>query len=615
MCGIAGLVTEKENSALLRKMAACMAKRGPDGEGFFERRVPGTDHYAGLAHRRLSIIDLATGDQPMANEKNDVFVVLNGEIFNHAKLRRELEAKGHVFRTRGSDTEALVHLWEEFGEEMLSHLDGMFAFCVLDFRNNTLFLARDRMGIKPLYYSYTSKGLSFGSTATAVLAAGASRALNPDSLRHFFTFQCSPAPDSIFAGVKKLPPGHSLRMSMVDWSLRISQYWALKFPSQTAPRTTENTTEELRHQMQNAIERWAMSDVPVATSLSGGLDSSIVTATLAQTMGSGFHAYTLRATDAKPAEDETELARALAKKYSLRHTVVEVGPGQVLGTLDRMVESLDEPYAGGLPSWFIYEAMRKDGYKVCMTGVGGDELFGNYGKWLPFERTNPLALFRLLKLYRRQPAKFLALCAQTGVADRLPLYLRRRDKNEILVPEWAADGGASSEALLEKLWQALGSMHPRNKIAAADFQIQLPEEFLYVSDRFSMAHSVEARTPFLDHHLVESVFSLPPEMRSPTQDPKALLKEIGAGLLPAEILGAGKRGFTLPVERWLKHELRGLFHDLTEENYLAAQGIFRKNMRPTLRGWLDSGDLTKVYRVWTVLLFQLWHRKTMGLNL
>lgn len=608
MCGIVGFAGI-HNPDLLRKMNNLLAYRGPDDSGEFIDKKQNV----ALAMRRLSIIDLDKGNQPMSNENESLWVVCNGEIYNSPDLRRKLVQKGHNFKTKNSDTEALLHLYEKKDKDMLKDLNGMFAFVIYDKKKNILFGARDRIGIKPLYYTHKNGKFAFASELKSLLLLPwVSRDIDSTSLYHYLSLQFVPAPDSIFSDIKKLPAGYYFIYNLDKNQLDIKKYWALDV-QRTEIKTCEEWISLTQEKLKEVVKRWILSDVPVACSLSGGLDSSSIVALLAKSGVSKLKTYTLGFTAYDEQRyNELSLARKVAKKWGTEHHEVILNSTRVLDDLWRMVWHLDEPYGGGLPSWYIYEVIGKD-VKVAITGTGGDELFGNYGKYIIYEKG---IWFRWLKSFKQDHWQFPFCKIRNGLSFPKGHFYHRyfsdAVKDKILFNQNNHNPKIKTEAYLEQLWGESQVSDPRNAVAYVDFQLQLPEEFLLVTDRFSMAHSVEARVPFLDHTLAELAFRIPAQMRTRSNDPKYLLKQVVKEVLPKELLGAAKRGFVLPLDVWIKKDLRPLIEELLCPNYLKRQGIFspflyQRIVKPHLQ---ERADNTQ--QVWTVLMFQLWHHVFIG---
>ncbi len=560
MCGLAALAVPHD-AALLERLSDALAHRGPDEAGVHR------DGDVALVARRLSILDVEGGHQPMANDDGSVVIAFNGEIFNAPALRAELERDGVRFATDHSDTEVVLRLYER-GGEFLPRLNGMFAFVIHDRRRNVLFGARDRFGIKPLYFARPGGRFAAASELrTLLLVPGAERVLDPIALWHYVSLRFVPG-GSIWQGIEQLPPAHAFRYDLVARSLKAWRWWELEF----APVEEVVSPGLLQETLRRAVSRWTLSDVPVAVSLSSGLDSSAVTALLAEA-GQHVRTYTLGFTSPEDESlDELPLARALAERYGTEHHELVVDADELLDDLLQMVWALDVPYGGGLPSWYVFRFIARD-VKVALTGTGGDELFGNYRRFVPFE-TGRLARFR------RSFAKYYF---------EPSYYFTDEQKREL-----GLDGPPTSE-WLENVFGRSGSDSARDSVLYLDMSTQLPDEFLHMTDRFSMRFSLEARTPFLDHELVELVARVPPDVRTSAEDPKRLLRAAVGDLLPH---AAPKRGFVFPLARWLRGPLVPLVDRLLAPDRLREQGLFREDYDYRA---LDAD------RLWPLVMFQLWH--------
>ncbi len=634
MCGIVGIAGEWP-ATMLHQLNESQIRRGPDDAGEYYDHAAGV----GLAMRRLSILDLEGGHQPMSNEDGTIWIVFNGEIYNAPDLRPALEQAGHVFSTNNSDTEVLIHLYEEHGTAMLTALNGMFAFVIYDSRHQILFGARDRMGIKPLYYWQNDGRLAFASELKSLLLIpDLARDIDLQGLYHYMTLLYLPDSGSIISGVKRLPPGHSFVYSLHTGKIGLQRYWRPSFAPEKQQTEAEWATI-LRTEMRAAVQRWTLSDVPIACALSGGLDSSIIVGLLAELGYPQIKTFSLGFRGEEEQEwNETDLARQVSQRWGTEHHEIWLEPDELLDDLIQMVWHLDEPYGGGLPSWYVYREMGRH-VKVGLTGTGGDELFGNYGKFDVYEHS---ASVRAALAWRQRSGSIvgsLATLAQpfAAISERLPgtgrwtgpggvltrmpetlrqpfgqyyyantLYLSDQRKRDAVF-QFDPNGIQDTADFLQRRFDASRTAHVRDGLAAVDFGTQLPEEFLLVTDRFSMAHGLEARTPFLDHELVELVFRIPASQRSRTGDLKYLMKLACGDLVPQAILDGHKRGFVIPVKLWLRGKLRPLVERLLAPERLAQQGIFRPDfyhqfVRPHLDGKIDQ-----TWPVWSALMFQLWH--------
>jgi len=605
MCGIVGF-SGINNPELLTAMNASLTHRGPDDLGEFIDKQKAVS----LAMRRLSIIDLTGGHQPMCNEDGTIWIVFNGEIFNFKQLRNNLTACGHKFKSDHSDTEVLVHLYEEKRESMLLELNGMFSFVIYDQRKGLLFGARDRTGIKPLYYALKNNVFLFASELKALLLySGISKDLNFQSLYDYFSFQFVPADGTIFKDIQKIPAAHYFVFDINSGNIQFKRYWDI--PEFCDERIKLNdAVDGIRHRLKEAVSDWSLSDVPLACSLSGGIDSSSVLGLLCSSGARNIETYSLGFQDKHEQNiSELKIAGNTANYWGVKHHETILNPDDLLGDLEEMIWHLDEPYAGGLPSWYVFKAMQGK-VKVALTGTGGDELFGNYGKWKPYE-----SLFSNL----RQKAKFaildnslfgtLKMIRQYPQGYLYHRYFTENMKRKYLFNEQKLKAIRPTEKYLQDIWSQAGNRSPRDIIPYIDFKLQLPEEFLQMTDRFSMAHSIEARTPFLDHRLIELVMSIPGAIRTNACNLKYLLVESVSDILPKEVIRAPKKGFVLPINRWLKGPLKDKVEYYLGENYLKKQGLFSKAVyknivQPYFRGRKYLDDF-----VWTVLMFQLWHKK------
>jgi asparagine synthase (glutamine-hydrolysing) len=582
VCGIVGLHGPQEDG-WIERMNAIQRHRGPDDLGIYRDR--GAE--LAFAMRRLSILDIAGGHQPMTTADGQHVLIFNGEIYNASELRQELEARGERFQTDHSDTELLLRLLVREGAAALPRLNGMFAFALYDRLAGTILCARDRLGIKPLFYTDRGGHFAFASELKSLLALPfVSRELNRQSLFHYLSLMYVPADDTIIAGVKRLPSGHALTWRLRERRLSVDAWWTPQF----RPQSYHDAPERIAEVLDRAVRRWSLADVPIACSLSGGLDSSAIVGGLAH-QGLAVKTFSLGFTGADEHNwNELPIARAVARKWGTEHRELVLDPEGLIEDLPAMAWHLDEPYGGGLPSWLVFKTMARE-VKVGLTGTGGDELFGSYGKWSFLEPRWPFAHaavdaarfrrdFFNRYYYFADDAKRAIVANDEGLSDT----------SDLLFTRFAAAGGGA-----------------RDRVAVTDMTTQLPEEFLMMTDRFSMAHSLEARTPFLDNEMVELALSIPAARRTRRGDLKGLLRRAVGPLLPEEARRAPKRGFVVPLKLWLRGRMRPLCERLLAPERLTAQGLFRPEfysdyVRPHLDGAADHTN-----RVWAVLMFQLWH--------
>lgn len=589
MCGIVGIFGRQE-AEWIGRMSDAIRHRGPDGQGVFK------EDDASLAMRRLAIIDIGGGAQPMFGADRRYVLVYNGEIYNAGELRCSLEREGVRFSTDHSDTEVLLHLLMRRGIEALPLLNGMFAFAFYDRIERTLLCARDRLGIKPFYYACAEGRLVLASELKSLLELPfIGREPDLQSLFHYFSLMYVPGTSTALAGVSRLPPGHWLRYRLGTSEAETGCWWTPAFPG-TARGSRRQIVEAVRSAICDAVERWSIADVPVGCLLSGGLDSSAIVSLLARN-GHKPKTFTVGFGGAgEAAWDELQLARQVATKWGTEHCEIILDPASLLDDLVDMAWYLDEPYGGGLPSWAVFKAMSSE-VKVAMTGTGGDELFGNYHKFVPLEGRlrGRIGFGRRATDHGRFAREFF---------DRF-YYARDKAKREDLLTDRFRHAGNTGD-MLWSIYAAAESDGLRDRAVRVDLATQLPEEFLMMTDRFSMAHSVEARTPLLDHELVEAVYAIDARTRLDARSYKPLLREAVADLLPPGLLTASKRGFVIPLTLWLRGQLRPLVEALLAPARLEAQGLIRpdfleRHARPHLEGKADRTTL-----LWGMLMFQLW---------
>ena len=593
ICGVAFAAGSKDAESRVRAMASAMRHRGPDDEAFLigDARAPGL----ALGMRRLSIIDLAGGRQPVWNETRDVAVIYNGELYNYRELRERLTLLGHRFATQ-SDTEILVHAWEEWGEECLPELRGMFAFALLDFRGRfatapLLFLARDPLGIKPLYYTQASEGFAFASEVRALLSSGvAPKQISRDALTSYLLFGSVAEPVTLVDGVFSLPPGHRMLLYLPErrrvprarpwWDAQASP--AARDPKK--PRDLRAAAKQLRPLLEDSVRSHLIADVPVGLFLSGGLDSGAIAA-LAARAQAGIRSFTLAFPGT--AYDESPLARETARKCGTRHTEVSLEAPSMLARMEEALAGLDQPAMDGVNTSFVSWAAREAGLKVALSGLGGDELFAGYATF-----GNAAALHRLVRMawFVPRPLRLAVApvmrslmglrmsrdAAGKAIAtwqdpDRLPhpyFFARAlfppRELQRLADPQFRASTVSADGVTLDPTWlgwldraaNEARTMSPVASTAWLELRSYLLSTLLRDTDSVSMARSLEVRVPLLDTPLVEFVSALPDEARQKPGKQKALLVESLQDVLPPEILGQPKRTFTLPWEEWLRGPLR-----------------------------------------------------------
>jgi asparagine synthase (glutamine-hydrolysing) len=620
MCGIAGFSDRVHRTsrremdfALVHWMCEVMRHRGPDDEGIH------VEDGVGLGMRRLSIIDLATGHQPIHNEDESVWVVFNGEIYNYRELRADLEGRGHHFRTAG-DTETIVHAYEEWGEQVFSRLRGMFGIALWDRRTRTLLLARDRAGIKPLYYTQHGDRLYFGSELKSLLAAGAvDTSVDAESLDHYLTFLYTPRDRSIFKGTSKLPPGHMLRWR--HGRLDVRAYWEIG-ARETFRGSSEEAAEHLRFLLADAVRSHMVSDVPLGAFLSGGVDSSAVVALMSESSGRPVKTFSIGFDE--PQYDELEHARAVARRFGTEHHEFVVRP-DALGILDALIDHFDEPFAdsSAIPTWYV-SGMARQHVTVVLSGDGGDELFGGYDRYLPHPRVLRFDRLPLPGRYRlastlwpwmphgMQGKNFLrhvSLDPDDRFIDSVVLF-RDDEKAALYTAEFRASlRGSSARAVLQQQLERFSRLPAHSRMMRLDFETYLPEDVLTKVDRMSMAHSIESRVPLLDNHVIEFAATLPSSLKIHNGRRKHVLKEAVADLLPPGILDRRKQGFGVPLDVWFRGRLRDLFADVLSSARTRQRGYFRPAFVERIVQEHLSGRRDHTLRLWQLLVFELWHRR------
>jgi asparagine synthase (glutamine-hydrolysing) len=627
MCGIVGIAmssTGQVNPDLLMKMNRVISRRGPDDEGYY------WNNQIGLGMRRLAIIDVKTGQQPVHNEDKSVWVVFNGEIYNYRELRAELETRGHTLAT-ASDTECLVHLYEDYGDDCVTKLRGMFAFAIWDDRRKRLLLARDRLGIKPLYYSRLQQGLYFGSELKCLLAVdGLGSGMNLRSLSNYFSYKYVPGPETIYEAIAELPPAH-----IGVWEagrLRIKRYWEF-LPRPDHTKSLEYFREGLLHHVKEAIRLHLVSEVPLGAFLSGGIDSSAIVAVMSQDGGTKPKTFTVGFGEGQLGVDERPFARIIAQRYGTDHSecLYENPQTQIEQILPNIIRSFDEPFADSsvVPNYLVCEAARR-WVTVALSGTGGDELFAGYERyrgalfaeqfqylpeWLRQRIIRPIAgalpewgpgALWVDRIKRFVDGDNLSL------PDRYQRYLSAFDEQEKiqifdrdLLSELQKGDGLQVRSAMLKVKDASDRL---DWILNADMHTYLPDDELRKTDRLSMWHSLEVRVPFLDHKLVEFVATIPSKYKLKGWGKKYILIQALKGVVPEQILRRRKQGFSIPLAGWLRGPLREVAQTYLSPSALKEVGLFNVE---AVQGLLkDHNTLVRNHetKIWTLLTFVMWHR-------
>lgn len=622
MCGITGVLYSDRHRAaergVLQAMGDAIAHRGPDGEGFFKA------NNVGLVHRRLAIIDLAGGDQPIANEDESVQVVFNGEIYNYPELKASLEAKGHVFRTN-SDTEVLVHLYEDHGADLVKHLRGMFAFALWDARKRSLLLARDHLGQKPLFVYRDNEKLLFGSELKAILAhPNVDRTIAPEAVEDYLTFGVIPGERCIFNRMFRLPAGHYLQIDDANSDAKPQRYWQLSYDNEVA-LSDDDWKQKIEDKIRESVKAHLIADVPVGAFLSGGLDSSAIVASLSDIIDEPLQTFSIGFQEKE--FSELPYAEAVARHFGTNHREEIVTPDAVRD-FDDLVHFYDEPFAdaSAIPTMAVARMAAKH-VKVCLSGDGGDEAFGGYARY-GHDLQEAKIRDAIPRFIRR--AAFAPMAAIWPKADWLPRPLRLKSllQNLSLDPEAAYANTLSAcrigmrarllnpafhkslsnhrpEAFAEQAFLS-GNRDALSGMLAADTNFFLPDDFLTKVDRASMAYGLEVRPPFIDYELMEMAASMPSHLKVRNGSKKWILKEIYEARLPNKLAHRRKQGFELPIDGWLRGPLRDQVEEVVLKKgapisqYIstdAAEKMFRSHRNQTGR----FGQI-----LWSLLVLGRW---------
>jgi asparagine synthase (glutamine-hydrolysing) len=621
MCGIAGMfgakttMTFAERREVIQRMCNVITHRGPDDEGF---------HIEGglaIGMRRLSIIDVASGRQPISNEDGTVWIVFNGEIYNFAGLRAELIARGHIFQTR-TDTETIVHLYEDEGERCVERLRGMFAFAIFDRREQKLFIARDRVGKKPLHYTVVGDTLVFGSEIKSLLQhPEVEREPNLEAISDYLSFGYVPDPATAFRGIDKLPPGHTLTFRDGDVSLR--RYWDFEYgrAAREPARPESYYVERLRELIAESVRLRLVSDVPLGAFLSGGIDSSAVVAVMAREIDQPVKTFSIGFSEAS--FDELHYARIAARHFKSEHHEFVVTP-EVCRLVEEIVWFHDEPFADmSCVPGYVVAKMAREFVKVALSGDGGDEVFAGYDRYAVdrgrerFELIPRFIRHRgMVPLSRALPQSaygknFLFQIALDGDARYIEYlsFFNEDAKRELLSSglRRAAAGRASASAF-QKIYAEPDTPERLERLLYLDSKTYLPGDILTKVDRMSMAHSIETRAPLLDHKLIEFVETIPASLKLRGATSKYILKRAVAGLVPDEIIRRPKRGFSVPLAHWFNHELREMLRDTLTDRTTRERGYFNQRAIQALIEEHARGRRDNSWKLWGLLTLELWFR-------
>lgn len=621
MCGINGIAYSDRSrfvdENVVKKMRDVQFHRGPDDGGIF------LEQNIGLGHRRLSIVDVSHGAQPMYNEDESLVIVYNGEIYNHADYRRELEIAGHVYKTH-CDTETILHLYEELGTKCLEKLRGMFAFAIWDRREKSLFIARDRLGIKPLYYYLSEKGdLFFGSEIKTILEAGAIKPeLNYNALPDQLANHGTSFDETLYVGVKRLLPGHLLIWK--DGNLQIEKFWDVSFePKHTELINDEIFVEEWLELFKKSVKLRLMADVPLGMFLSGGIDSSAICALMAEMVDEPIKTFSVGFKEREA--NEFEFARIVANAYKTEHHEITITPEQFFAELPKLIWHEDEPigFIASVPLYFVSKLAQKH-VKVVLTGEGSDEILAGYGRY-----TKALQLLQYGEKYENYTPSFVRHFVKTGasaIGGRLSrTFLTRQSDIENLFfdnfavfPKTMQDKMLSDETkariyeqnpyFYQNRWiQKTDAENILDRLLYADTKTYL-HELLMKQDQMSMAASIESRVPFLDHELVGFTAKLPIEMKLRGKTTKWILREAMKGILPDAILNRSKMGFPVPIGNWFRHEYKHIIDKYVLSERALNRGIFKADFVKELVAKHNSGE-NHDERLWFLVNFEIWQRQ------
>lgn len=620
MCGIAGFINKEKNAPideradLLDQMCRVITHRGPDEQGTV---VTGR---AALGMRRLSIIDLKSGQQPIYNEDGNLAIVFNGEIYNYLELKKELEARGHRFKTN-SDTETIVHAFEEFGADCVRHLRGMFAFAIWDKRDESLFIARDRVGKKPLFYALTERGnFVFGSEMKVLLTHGEiAPEIDLAALDAYLTFGYVPEEFCIFKNVHKLLPGHCLTLKRGE--IKTHKYWDFDYKKVSDIKTEAEYVEVLRDKIRESVKIRLISEVPLGAFLSGGVDSSSVVGMMSQILETPVKTFSIGFNE--DSFNELKFARVAAKHFNTEHHEFVVTP-DLVETVDELVWHFDEPFAdsSALPT-FMVSKMAREFVTVVLSGDGGDELFAGYTRYVVDRRRSGLAnLPEIVRKNLRGLSEILphgakgknylynvSLDAIDRYIDSISQYNAVRKKSLYAKDLQSRLNGNSGTSIYRNLAASVSTGDAIDNLLYLDSKTYLPGDILTKVDRMSMAASLEARVPLLDHELIELVTQIPANLKMKGLETKYIFKKAMEGIVPPEILYREKQGFGVPIEEWINNQLRSRIHETLLEKRTTERGYFEKSYVQTLLDEHSKQRRDHSHALWILWMLELWHRR------
>lgn len=619
MCGICGF-TGKSNAALLKKMADALVHRGPDEQGFY------SDDQINLGIRRLSIIDVKMGHQPIHNEDKRAWVVFNGEIYNFQELRKDLETKGHRFYTDHADTEVIVHLYEEEGINFVHRLNGMFAIALWDAKTRKLFLWRDRMGVKPLFYAMIEGELIFGSEIKAILNHPSyRRRINYEAIFYYLSFKNIPSPLTAFDSIFSLLPGE--RLEFAAGTMNREKWWKISFSSQDRS-TEEELLGKLRFLIEDATRLRMTSDVPFGAYLSGGVDSSTIVAYMTRYTDKPVKTFSLGYEDElKNKAADLYYARRVSKLFKTDHREYIMSSRELVGDIDAVVRAFDQPFSGTISTFFLSKLIRQH-VKLALSGDGADELFGSY---LSHRMAQPMAFLK--DRHASGSASFSGeevdfstvggedaarvLFEKSGGRDaswRYHLYPNTDAEKRLMISDSFRErlGDVSTQARVESGFERLSASDPLNRILEYEWNTQFPDQVLSFVDALSMAHSVEIRSPFIDYRLVELAASIPGALKIRGGRVKDILKKAVVGIIPEEIAARPKEGFVLPIFDWMVDQMKDYCCDVLSRKRLERADLLRPEVVLSLQEAYYGGQRSFAGKIWNLVMLQIWWETYFG---
>jgi asparagine synthase (glutamine-hydrolysing) len=600
MCGIVG-ISGSANLADLKLMLNAIHHRGPDDEGIF------VNTQISLGMRRLAIVDIFSGQQPVFNQNKDVCVIFNGEIYNHVELRAKLISDGYIFKSRNSEAEVIANLYDQYGQDCFDQLNGMFSIAIWDGRVQNLILCRDRLGIKPLYYTFIDNEILFASEIKSLLRHPKfEKSVNYHALYHYFSFKHIPSPYSAFKNIFQLEPGHLLIFS--NGKTQLKKWWGFNMQEEYL-LNEDILSSQLLDLLEDSVSLQMEADVEVGAYLSGGVDSTAVVALMSKHSKCRVKTFSLVYDESFLGKDrDREYARMVAKKFNSEHSEYLLTPNEILNSIDDIVDSFDDPFSGVISTYFITRLISKK-VKVALSGDGADELFGSYAS---HRNANLFANFLLNKDIKINDPLLMKVAKLGDEAEqRLGLHLITDTQKKSLFSDLMQRecSGESSADYIRSIYQNCDSKDPLNRALFYDQKTLLPDQVLTFVDRLSMHHSVEVRPPFLDHRIVEFAARIPPELKIKNSINKYILKKSLKNLVPDEIINRPKEGFVLPTDEWLRGPLKSLLSHTLSAEKLRLHGLFNYNFVNILINQHLSKRHNNGPLLWNLIMFQKWWEK------